>query len=281
MIGASGAIAGAMGAFLVSFARTRIKFAYWILLRPGTFSAPAYVMLPLWAVEEVVFGVVSGAGGGVAHWAHVGGFAYGVAFALAMRFSGLEAKLDSAVERTVTVTQDERIMRAADMITAGDPGGAIAVLDAVGRERPDDVDVHLELLRAAKAARDPAREGRAYADAVRLYVDAGELDTAAELLAEAAQSRLADAVPTATRARLGDRFVVKGSLDRAWQVYGALTSEGLADAVAVRAALAQAKLARKLGRPADGRSLLEAVVASPFASAEIDEAARAELERED
>lgn len=53
LIGASGAIAGLMGAFLFRLYKTRIRFAYFIwvfLTRPfmGTFAAPAFIMLPLW-----------------------------------------------------------------------------------------------------------------------------------------------------------------------------------------------------------------------------------------
>lgn len=46
LVGASGAIAGLMGAFLVRLATTRIRFLYWIFIFRGTFEAPAYVMLP-------------------------------------------------------------------------------------------------------------------------------------------------------------------------------------------------------------------------------------------
>jgi membrane associated rhomboid family serine protease len=279
MIGASGAIAGAMGAFLVAFARTRIRFVYLLFFRAGTFAAPAYVMLPLWIANELVFAALPGAGDGVAHWAHIGGFAYGVLFALAMRATGLEARLDAAVERKVSVTQDARIMRAAEMTTAGDAAGALALLGEVARERPTDVDVQLERLRAAKAAADRAQEGDAYATLVHLYLDLGVLDTAVDLLGEALQQRLGDAIPADVRVRLGDRLVVKGSLDRAWWVYDSLTMHGLPDAHSVRAALAQAKVARRLGRPADGRPLLEAVLRSPFSTAELDEAARGELAR--
>ena len=78
LIGASGAVAGAMGAFLVLFATTKIQFIGFLGLRPTTFSAPAYVMLPLWAAIEVLYGLITSAVGGTAHWAHVGGFVFGV-----------------------------------------------------------------------------------------------------------------------------------------------------------------------------------------------------------
>ena len=99
LIGASGAIAGAMGAFLVCFARTKIKFFYWLGFFFGTFSAPAWLMLPLWFVNEILTASLmdainpGGGGGGVAYWAHVGGFGFGVTAALAIRFAGIEERL--------------------------------------------------------------------------------------------------------------------------------------------------------------------------------------------
>jgi membrane associated rhomboid family serine protease len=103
LIGASGAIAGAMGAFLVRFARTNIKFFYWLGFFFGTFSAPAWLMLPLWFANELVTANLiatvnpGGGGGGVAYWAHVGGFSFGIVAAVVFRFSGIEASLSKKV----------------------------------------------------------------------------------------------------------------------------------------------------------------------------------------
>jgi membrane associated rhomboid family serine protease len=54
MIGASGAIAGVMGAFLILFGKTKIKFFYLFLLIRGTFRAPAWLMIPLWFASHGV-----------------------------------------------------------------------------------------------------------------------------------------------------------------------------------------------------------------------------------
>jgi len=88
LIGASGAIAGVMGAFLVLHGRTKIRFLYFFLFRFGTFDAPAWLMLPLWFASELYTAsskdrvIPGGVLGGTANWAHVWGFAFGVVAAL-------------------------------------------------------------------------------------------------------------------------------------------------------------------------------------------------------
>lgn len=84
LIGASGAVAGVLGAFLLLRARSKIRFALFVGF-VATFTAPAWVMLPLWFLGELLdalAGDVTAAGvGGVAYWAHVWGFLFGLGFA--------------------------------------------------------------------------------------------------------------------------------------------------------------------------------------------------------
>lgn len=80
MVGASGAISGVMGAYLVLYPRVRV----YTLLTLGFFftsiALPAWVMLIYWLFLQVAGGFTSAlrGGGGVAFWAHVGGFAAGL-----------------------------------------------------------------------------------------------------------------------------------------------------------------------------------------------------------
>ena len=81
MVGASGAISGVMGAYLVLYPRVRVftlvPFGFFIT----TVALPAWAMLLYWAFLQLASGLfagVTGAQGGVAFWAHIGGFAAGL-----------------------------------------------------------------------------------------------------------------------------------------------------------------------------------------------------------
>jgi membrane associated rhomboid family serine protease len=79
MLGASGAIAGVMGAFLVTYPRDRIRSLLVILVFVHVTYVPAVLLIGAWFLLQFLnLGtVVSGAEGGVAYAAHIGGFAFG------------------------------------------------------------------------------------------------------------------------------------------------------------------------------------------------------------
>ncbi len=86
MVGASGAIAGVMGAYLVKFPRSRVVMITFLLFI-FTFQVPAWLMLIYWFALQVFGGVGSvteASQGGVAFFAHVGGFLTGVLLVNAM-----------------------------------------------------------------------------------------------------------------------------------------------------------------------------------------------------
>ena len=80
MVGASGAISGVMGAYLVLFPTVRVFTFVALGFLFTTVALPAWVMLIYWMVLQLFGGFlrIGGEGGGVAFWAHIGGFLAGV-----------------------------------------------------------------------------------------------------------------------------------------------------------------------------------------------------------
>ncbi len=93
MIGASGAIAGVLGAYLLLYPRAKVL----VLIPLGIFSQlvriPALFVLGFWFllqfVQQAMTSAVAGGQGGVAYWAHIGGFVAGAILILLMRRRGI------------------------------------------------------------------------------------------------------------------------------------------------------------------------------------------------
>jgi membrane associated rhomboid family serine protease len=86
MIGASGAIAGVLGAYIVTYPRANVHCLVWIVIFFWIVTVPAWVLLGVWFTLQLVSGLAVGpASPGVAFWAHVGGFGSGIILYLLLR----------------------------------------------------------------------------------------------------------------------------------------------------------------------------------------------------
>ncbi len=79
MVGASGAIGGVMGAYIMLYPRVHVHMLFILIIYVTTFAVPAWMMLGYWFLLQLVSGFASYGqqGGGVAFWAHIGGFVAG------------------------------------------------------------------------------------------------------------------------------------------------------------------------------------------------------------
>jgi len=188
LVGASGAIAGLMGAFLIRLAATRIRFFYWIFIFRGTFYMPAYVALPLWLLQQ--FAVArSGETGGVAVWAHIGGFMFGTIVAILIRLTDLETKvLAPAVAKTTTWTASDRLAKALGKLDGGNTDGAITDLEGLIKARPDDIEARASLITAYTRKEDRAAAGRESVKLVGAYLRARDMDGALAAVVEHGQA---------------------------------------------------------------------------------------------
>lgn len=82
-VGASGAIAGVMGGYLLLFPRAKVDILLIFIIFFKVFQLPAFVVLGIWFALQVIAGVGAQADvGGVAYWAHAGGFVIGLGLTL-------------------------------------------------------------------------------------------------------------------------------------------------------------------------------------------------------
>ena len=80
MVGASGAISAIMGAYLVLYPKARVHTLFIIIIIIKVFPLPAWFFLLYWLSLQIAYSAMEmpGGGGGVAFWAHIGGFVAGV-----------------------------------------------------------------------------------------------------------------------------------------------------------------------------------------------------------
>ena len=102
MVGASGAISGVMGAYVVLYPRVRVHMIVFLGFFITRIAVPAFLMLGYWFLIQILGGLptVGDEKGGVAFWAHAGGFLAGALLIMVFRDQELVAK-HRALARTV------------------------------------------------------------------------------------------------------------------------------------------------------------------------------------
>jgi membrane associated rhomboid family serine protease len=169
VVGASGAIAGIMGLSAICFTQTRVRIWYlvWFMIyyfRTDVFEIAAPVALGLWVAWEVFQGLIGTAseaagmaGGGVAHWAHVGGFAVGLAVAYGFRLRQRVVRTDLVEGHDAPESSHQAYSSAGE-------------LERVTRETPDDAEAWYALGRARELTGLRDRAAEAHARAVGLFL---------------------------------------------------------------------------------------------------------------
>lgn len=276
VIGASGAVAALMGAFLVRFPKMKIEML-WVLwlsltkfLRTGNpfryflFKAAAYWLLPLWLLMEVFEGSLFGSSSGVAHWAHVGGFVFGAVAALAIQYSGLEQKANKAIEQEIAWTNDIELEQAGQMMEKGQLAEAHTLLISYVATRPNSLDAWA-LLRQVYTRQS---DSKSYLDAtVRtcgLHLKAHQIEAAFHDYAEFIDAG-GGKIPAITWLELCKGAEEMQEYDRAFSEYEELAKAYPAERHSLTAQLSAARLClKKLNRPKDALALYQVAANSPI-----------------
>jgi len=262
-LGASGAVAALMGAFLVRFPKMRINMMWLFSFRAYRFQAPAYTLLPLWLLMEVFYGSLGTNSGGVAHWAHIGGFLFGMGAAALLHYTGLEQTANKEIEEKITLKADAEISQAGDQLQAGQVDEAIATLTAYVAARADSMDGYNLLQQAYLRKGDVPKYQEAITRLCQLHLKNRYNDAAWQDYEDFIQVG-GKTMPAATWLELCKVAEGMQAYERALSEYDKLAATYPTERQAIMAQLSAGRICvSRLNRPQDGLRYYEAAAKSP------------------
>lgn len=183
IIGASGAVSGLMGAFLVRLRHHHVRIAYWVFAplmavnRAGRVELHCAAAFGIWVLLNVVRGLIQleGAGLNVAYMTHIAGFAFGLLSSAA--FGGWRKG-----------TVDGHLARAKRYLRRGEFYGAHDELSRYAQARPADGDAHAALARASLPCGDRDGAKASYRAACESHLAASRRGDAESVYQEAARA---------------------------------------------------------------------------------------------
>jgi membrane associated rhomboid family serine protease len=261
LIGASGAVAALMGAFAIRFWKTKIKFFWWYWFRMGTFNAPAWLVLPVWLLRELVYADavdVSGQMGGVAHWAHIFGFGAGAAVAFGMMYFKVEERfIHDKIESKITLVENTAIEDAMEAFHGGKLDEAERILKSELQTNPNNTDACIAFWNLLVAAERGPEAAPVMLRVIRRAAQNGDVEELKirwpELLQVAPQARIDSAMATRVAEMfdgVGDREECESAIAVAAQALGADPPVGIMTRLARLASATKSNQARDLIRQA-------------------------------
>jgi tetratricopeptide (TPR) repeat protein len=220
--------------------------------------------LPLWLLGEVFSGALFGSADSVAHWAHVGGFLFGAAAAVAIQHSGLEQKANQAIEEKLGWNNDPELELASSNMEHGQLADAVAHLVTFVSKKPHSIDAWNMLRQIYQRQNDTQAYLDATVKACALHLRAHEVEAAFQCYADFADNG-GGHMPAATWLELCKGAEEKQEFERALTEYQQLAAAYPADRQALTAQLSAARLClKRLHRPQDALALYQAAAASPI-----------------
>ena len=262
ILGASGAVAALMGAFLVRFPKLKIDMWGSVMFYRFRFKAAAYWLLPLWLLSEIFYGSLVGHSSGVAHWAHVGGFLFGALAAVIIQHTGLEQKANQAIEAKVGWTADPAIVAATDFMEHGKLDEAIPVLKNYLLTKPESTDAHSLLQKLYWRKNDIPAHREACTKLCQLYLKARDAESAWREFEEFAALE-GTPMPAATWLEICRLAEEQENFDRAVSEYQRLAKAYPTEKQSLLALMAAGRLSlKKLNRAGDALTFYKAAAAS-------------------
>ncbi|MDR3762454.1 MAG: rhomboid family intramembrane serine protease [Acidobacteriota bacterium] len=275
-LGAPGAVAALMGAFLVRFPNVRIQMAMLYFVRIVRFTAAAYWLLPAWFLLELFYGTVLGANnGGVAHTVTIGGFLFGMAAAIVIHITGLEHAIGERIGRQLDPERHGDLDAIEGLIRVNRTVEAADQLRNFLAQHPDSERALLMIQSVHLSDQRLADYGKVTEHLCMIHLGQHELPTALKDYRDLVESGAG--LPSAeTWMKLCQAMEEQQEFERAAGEYMELAEAYPENRHSLLALMAAARLAMsKLGRPQQALAIFEAVASSKLPHLDLDGAIQA------
>lgn len=246
LLGASGAIMGVVALFVLRFHGVRVRFFFWFIL-PAVFYLRALwvgIAYLLWDLGWALATIGSEGIGGVAHWAHLGGFAAGALWAWGLRLPE---------EGTHEVKQRE----ARALMASGAISSAAELLEQRIAARPGDLELHADAAQCCELLRGASERALAHwNEHLRLLLLAGRVEEALERFRDLAARYQPHDFDPAVLLRVGAAAEGRGLDDLALAAWVGVAQAHPESGQAPTAALRAARLLLRRGRADRAREVL-------------------------
>ena len=251
VVGASGAISGLLGLFLVRFPYSRIRLAWWAFLplqginRAGIAELPSAAGVMLWLVLQVVLVLVQGPAAGTAYGAHLGGLATGLLLALAL---GMPWR---ASTESLLVKGERHLRR-------GNPHAAVGLLERYLERVAWDLDARVQLARAQRMSGDLAIASQVYRSVTMSLLAEQRTSEACDVYAEARRGDHGFHLGASAQRRIAFFLEKQGRWEEALTAYTDFTRFHADHPEAIHAhARSASLLVTRLARPGEGLDRME------------------------
>lgn len=263
-LGASGAIAGLMGAYCVLWGMRRVRFFWWFFIAFDYVRAPALVLLPFWLGWEL-FNLAFNGGSNVGFDAHAGGMVSGALLAWLIRRCGWERRdyMDEDVRNDARIADAAALAQAREFIGQLELTKARALIEPLLDRHPGALEPLALLYRCARYGKEPARLHQAAIAVLRIDpLDAGETREQKRIHADylnavAGNERL----PANLKFLLARRWLAIGAAADAVQLAASIVWTPSAAERLARESLSLAQSARANGYADEATPLLAKVIA--------------------
>jgi tetratricopeptide (TPR) repeat protein len=212
---------------------------------------------------EVFSGALFGQGSSVAHWAHVGGFVFGMCIALGLRYSGLEQHTTNAIESADSSWKaDPGIEQAAEFMDQGKLDDALSALQSTIAAKPDSLDAYTLLQQIYWRKNNLPAYHDAMVKVCQLQIKAQEPELAWSSYGEYTNSG-GDAMPAATLLELCRIAENRQEFSTAVAEYEKLAAKYPSERPGLLALIAAGRISlKKLNRPSDALKFYKSAASS-------------------